>query len=517
MMTSVALLGKTPISEESPAGQDVRYDECFEALQEEIDKLSSPTARDTFQWDTVAALSTGILTENSKDLLVASYLCVALVNLEGMKGLESATAIYSDLLATYWEHLYPPIRRMGGRLSAVRWWMEKTEEALSTEMAGATSEEESRRIIENLGQIDRFFQEKTEFDLVFGPLTKKIESKFPTQPETREKPTAPIEMKAGEGASLALGDVALDAGNLMRSMAPLFKNIKLASRMVREEARHNPQSYRWLRFAAWDPVKELPPAVGGLTKIPPPPQQASAHLKSLKDDESWEELLSQSEAHLYNPQHTFLLSLNYYTAEALSHLGKKYAVAHEMVCRETQLLLRRLPGIEALSFSDGTPFACEETLEWISRMTHPQDGEGEEEGGARLSPDEASVNDVINQARALAREDGKLHAAVEGLHRKINGSVSGEEALRLRLGLIRVLAENKSEKVAVAHMEKVYGDIIRFDLVRWDPPLALSGLKVIYHVMKRLPGKGHAARSAEILTMIAEINTVDAMKLQKKR
>lgn len=53
MMTSVAQLGKASISEESPAGQDVRYDVCFESLQEEIDKLSSPMARETFQWETV--------------------------------------------------------------------------------------------------------------------------------------------------------------------------------------------------------------------------------------------------------------------------------------------------------------------------------------------------------------------------------------------------------------------------------------------------------------------------------
>lgn len=518
-MEQVALLGKEPISEAAPAGEDVRYEPSFESLQEEIDKLSSPTARDAFSWETVDRLATGILKENAKDLLVASYLCVALVNLKGWPGLDVATAVYSDLLETFWASLFPPMRRMGGRLSAVQWWMEKTDEALSGEMKGTADSTVLDRIRGNLAKIDRFLGEHTEFDLALGPLVAKVDRVAPAEEAPKAAEAAPAERKPAVEAVLSTEEVALDAGNLMRSMAPLFKTLKQASRMVREEKMQNPQSYRWLRFALWEPIKDLPPATGGMTKIPPPQRQVTEHLETLKGEEAWEELVSRSESQLYNPQHTFLLTLNYYSAEALSRLGKRYGQAHEMVCRETQLLLQRLPGIEALRFSDGTPFASDDTLAWVGGLQGYLEGQGEagDEPAADGAQDGTSVADVIQGARVLAREDGKLHEAVDGLHRNIRESGSGKDALAFRLGLIRLLAEHRQEKMAAAHLERACADITRFGLRDWDPPHALGGLKVIYTVMKKLPGKEYAARAAEILSMIAEISTVDAMDLQKKR
>ena len=65
-------LGNTPISTDLPSGEDVRYEPEYEALQSEIDKLSSPTSQGATDWDKVVGLATTILAEKSKDLLVAS-------------------------------------------------------------------------------------------------------------------------------------------------------------------------------------------------------------------------------------------------------------------------------------------------------------------------------------------------------------------------------------------------------------------------------------------------------------
>ncbi|VFQ44894.1 type VI secretion system protein TssA [Desulfoluna butyratoxydans] len=519
-MEQVALLGKEPISEAAPAGEDVRYEERFEALQEEIDKLSSPTSRDSFSWETVSKLATGILAEDSKDLLVASYLCAALVHLEGWPGLGVATGVFADLLETFWESMYPPMRRMGGRLSAVQWWMEKTDEALAGPMKGTADAEAVGRVRGNLDRIDGFLDDHTDFDLTFGPLAATVERVAPAQEAPAETAAAPPEVtKPVVEASLPTEEVTLDAGNLLRSMAPLFKTVKQASKMVREGEMQSPQSYRWLRFALWEPIKDLPLADGGVTRIPPPKRQVTEYLEKLKDEEAWEELVSRSESQLYNPQHTFLLTLNYFSADALSHLGKRYERAHDMVCRETLLLLRRLDGIEGLRFSDGTPFASDEALAWMVGLQGFLDGQAEGDNESRKEGGDGgdTVADEIQRARVLAREDGKLQEAVEGLDRHLRSCGSGRDALAFRLGLIRLLAEHRQEKMAVAHLERACADITGSGLMQWDPLHALAGLKVIYTVMKKLPGKEHAARAAEILSMIAEISTVDAMNLQSKR
>lgn len=514
-MNTLERLGKEPIGGTEPAGTEIRYDACFDALQDEIDKLSSPLARESFSWQRVAELSTGILKERSKDLLVASYLCVALVHLNGLDGLGIATGIYADLLEGYWATLFPPLQRMGGRHSALRWWLEKTEEAIGTGRKEGPDAATVQRILANVGRIGKVVREEAALDLPFGSLIRKIEQMAPSPDVAPEAATGPGEATHGERVPVPSDEVTLDPGNLLKSMAPLLKTIKLASRMAREERTHDPQPYRWLRFALWEPVRELPPAANGGTKVPPPSPQVLAQLKTLREDEAWAELLAHSEGYLYNPAHTFLLSLNFFTAEALSRLGKKHARAREIVERETLLFVHRLPGVETLRFSDGTPFASDETLAWLARMS--QAPEAHDGVGAESTPGRDGVEEEIQRARALAREEGRFYDAVEGLHQRMNACGSGKEALLLRLGLIRLLADHTQELIAVPHLEQAYGDILRFDLVRWDPDLALGGLKVIYHVLKRVPGKEHEARLAELLSRIAQMDTVEAIKLQKAR
>ena len=508
-------LGKTPITAEVPAGVDVRFDPCFEALQEEIDKLSSPALRETFSWETVAALSETILKEHAKDLLVASYYGVAQVQLKGLEGLDTATAVYADLLETYWDSLYPPLKRMGGRLSAVQWWVEKTEEALEGDISGKGGGGTFPRVPEKIKRIDAFFEAHTAFGISFAGLLKRADMVGPIASEPQIKETGPAPVKPPEPVDVSFDEVALDTGNMARGMASIFKNIKLASRVTREASAHNPQPYRWLRFATWEPVKSLPPSEGGITRIAPPPPQVLTHLQSLKEEEAWEELLSQSEGALYNPQNTFLLSLHHHTADALFHLGKKFTTAHGVVCREVQLFLHRLPGVAALRFSDGTPFASEETLDWLASI----DGQGEEGEGEmpEMTSRDSEVAEVVKDARGQAKEPGKLHEAIDALHRKVHGAVSAKEGLQLRLGLIRILMENRCEKIAVPHVDRVFDDIVRFGLIAWEPALALNGLKMIYATMKRVSGKEAGARSAEVLSMIAGISTVEAMRLAGKK
>ena len=508
-------LGKTPITTETPAGVDVRFDPCFEALQEEIDKLSSPALRGTFSWETVAALAETILKEHAKDLLVASYYGVAQVQLKGLEGLDTATEVYADLLETYWDSLYPPLKRMGGRLSAVQWWVEKMEEALEGDISEKGGGGKFPGIPAKIKRIDSFFEAHTAFGLSFVGLLKRVEMVGSTQSEPMKNEADPISSKPTEPEDVSFDEVALDAGNMARGMASIFKNIKLASRVTRDASSHNPQSYRWLRFATWEPVKVLPPSEEGITRIAPPSPQVLAHLQSLKEEEAWEELLSQSEGALYNPQNTFLFSLHHHTADALSHMGKKFTTAHGVVCREVQLFLHRLPGVASLRFADGTPFASEETLDWLASI----DGQGDDgEGGMpEMTSRDDEVAEVIKDVRDQAKEPGKLHEAIDALHQKVHGAVSSKEGLQLRLGLVRVLMENRCEKIAVSHVDRVFDDIVRFGLIQWDPALALNGLKVIYSTMKRISGKEAGARSAEVLAMIAGISTVEAMKLAGKK
>jgi type VI secretion system protein VasJ len=114
-------LGKEPIGAEQPAGSDVRYDESFDNLQLEIDKLTIPSATGSVDWEKVISLSSEILAHKSKDLLVAGYLAVALIHTHKDEGFAIGLKMYQDMLEHFWDDLYPPKKRMRGRAGAILW------------------------------------------------------------------------------------------------------------------------------------------------------------------------------------------------------------------------------------------------------------------------------------------------------------------------------------------------------------------------------------------------------------
>ena len=116
-------LGRKPINESNPVGDDVRYEPEFEQLQQEIDKLSIASASgEGIDWNYVVKLASLILSEKSKNLQAATYLAAALVETEGVSGLLQGVTVLSDLVSTYWDTFYPPKKRMRGRINALKWW-----------------------------------------------------------------------------------------------------------------------------------------------------------------------------------------------------------------------------------------------------------------------------------------------------------------------------------------------------------------------------------------------------------
>ena len=104
-------LGITPINEQNPSGEDVKYDEDFELLNAQISKLTSPSSSSGIDWDKVVTLSSIILETKSKDILVAVYFSYGLFKQHDIDGLADGVKVLADLLENYWETLYPPKRR----------------------------------------------------------------------------------------------------------------------------------------------------------------------------------------------------------------------------------------------------------------------------------------------------------------------------------------------------------------------------------------------------------------------
>lgn len=122
---SSADLGESPILGNSPCGNNVRYETSFDQLESEIAKDESVSS-DSTDWNTAKNLAEKILRNESKDLLVAAYYTQALLKTENYLGLATGLQICADLIDHHWQELFPPLKRLRARASALEWLAEKS-------------------------------------------------------------------------------------------------------------------------------------------------------------------------------------------------------------------------------------------------------------------------------------------------------------------------------------------------------------------------------------------------------
>jgi type VI secretion system protein VasJ len=110
-------------------GDDVSYDEKFEAIKLEIDKLSS-LAGDSCNWGSVAAMSEEILQEKSKDFRIGCYLACCKMRGGQLDGVLDGLMLLQELCVRYWEGMYPPLRRIRARAGMIGWMSDQAGEAV---------------------------------------------------------------------------------------------------------------------------------------------------------------------------------------------------------------------------------------------------------------------------------------------------------------------------------------------------------------------------------------------------
>ncbi|MFA1646774.1 MAG: ImpA family type VI secretion system protein, partial [Enterobacteriaceae bacterium] len=102
-----------PVSAENPVGEDPGYDDDFQQMREEVNKLSGA---DT---DLVCQLAEKLLTTTTKDIRVVSYYAWARLHRDGEAGLADGLELMAALVLRYGVQLHP--QRERSRLGAFEW------------------------------------------------------------------------------------------------------------------------------------------------------------------------------------------------------------------------------------------------------------------------------------------------------------------------------------------------------------------------------------------------------------
>jgi len=122
----------TPISEQSPCGEDLKFDLVWEEIKSarrEANRNPVATGQNESSpaWNLIIERTTDLLTNRSKDLMLAAWLMEALINIHGFAGCRDGVKLINELLEKFWDNLFPIIPGDGSlepRLAPLHWCIE---------------------------------------------------------------------------------------------------------------------------------------------------------------------------------------------------------------------------------------------------------------------------------------------------------------------------------------------------------------------------------------------------------
>jgi type VI secretion system protein VasJ len=469
-----------PIQGASPAGAAARFDPEYQAIADEVGKLDMPAGGDV-NWKKVVSSAGTMLQKKSKDLVMAAYLSHGLHVTQGLGGLTTGLVLLSETMEKYWDTMFPEAKRPRGRANALQWFVEKTTNALAG--ASPTTSEEVEGVEAAAKHLSQLAREKLgEMCPAFGPMLDPVErlkaAATPPEPPPAPAPAAAPASPAAQASAPAAAPeaafaapakpaAAADAMDFLRNVGSSLLDV---ASMLRQADASDARAYRVLRVGLWLHMAAPPPAAGGKTQVPAPPEGLRNQLATIAQNQRWPALLEETEAAA--SQHRFWLDLHRMSWQALSALGATHERARDAVVAELRSLLGRMPQLPTLSFADGTPMADPQTRGWI-----------EEQILAGSGPAPAR--------RAGAADDGSAEKLAEA--KKLLGATQVPEALAIlrdeaakRLGRQRFLVSIEAARLCAgagltAIAKSLYEELDRearaHHLEEWEPDLAAECLK----------------------------------------
>ncbi len=508
-----------PIPGAAPAGVTAKLDVAYQAVANEVGKLDTPAGGEV-DWKKVVAGAGELLERRTKDFTLAAYLARALQAIEGFEGLGAGLTLYGGLLETYWENAFPEVKRLRGRANATQWLVEKTAAGLQQWLDKAEASGHGVKVkasdVAALQATEAAAQRLAEVVRAklgdaapaMGPLLEVVQRVKataeqilpPPQPPPQSQPAAstaqpteaqpdapaatgaaapsmaapPRPAAAGSTPAPALDVPAVTAPASVEGATEYLRDAGTAIASVGAALRRadltDAAAYRVLRTGLWLHLAHPPPATGGKTSIPPPPETLRASLGLMLQNQRWAALLEEAESALQ--QHRLWLDLHRMSAQALAALGGAHARAAEAVASEVRGLLARMPPLPSLTFNDGTPLADAQTKAWLQESVSPKPAaRGAGDGGG----DDVPAEPVAEARKLLAA--GQIADGLAALQALVMSRPAGRARFKARLLLAQAAAGAGLQPVALATFEELDRESLAHRLDAWEPTLAAECLK----------------------------------------
>ncbi|MBN4832548.1 type VI secretion system protein TssA [Enterobacter hormaechei] len=446
-----------PVSAGNPAGDDPGYDDDFQQMREEVNRLSGA---DT---ELIIQLAEKLLTTTTKDIRVATYYAWARLHRDGESGLADGLELLAGLLQRFGSQLHP--QRGRSRKAALE-WLGSSRMLDSLSRYPEVTRDDAERIAGALWLAE---QAVAQTDAADRPQLSALYGALETRLLKSGGPDAVMPQNACEDSQ------ASTPGNVP-SLAGIASGQELLTqaRILADYLRHQPDgwlsAHRLIKNLRHDTLHQLPPLqADGRTRIEPPKPEHRAQLKRLYLQQSWRELMEEADSLLSRGANHLWLDVQWYLHQALVKSGREAEAA--IIQADLKGLLSRLAGLETLAFNDGTPFADEVTLNWIQQQVTDNPA-GWQEDPAAGSATAAGDDDILQlepEALTLADSEG-TEAALAWLQNR-PGITTSRSRWLLRLLMARIAEQTGKNELALHLLGELDGHATGITLTHWEPGL----------------------------------------------
>ncbi|MBB1631582.1 type VI secretion system protein TssA [Cupriavidus sp. UME77] len=485
-----------PIRPDAPAGDDPGYDDDFLAIKEEVAKLSG--VNDTL----IVESAERLLKLTAKDLRLAVYYVYGRMRRDGAEGVAAGFELLSALVDRFGARLLPA--RAESRKAALEWLAGATFTDRLDRVPGLAGAQLERTLSALALILERTAQwpepARPALDGLIRRFEGRVESPSATGNPGGDAPSGP----AAASVLPALGEVA--------STRDLLDRARQMALYLRQQPQGYLAAYRLMRCVRWDTLTEIPPHEhSGKTRLVAPRAELRAQLKRLVLQKQWPELLDRVEQAFAEGANHFWLDLPYYAFTAQDQAGGEYARARDLLATDCALMLERLPGLDQLAFTDGTPFADDTTLAWIARHATVRDVErGEPMAPVSVASASTDWAETEAQAADLAAQQS-LDAAfawLQGLP-----APDGERDRFVRQLVMARVAERAGRADTAWHLlGALEVNAQRFGLATWEPSLAFEAKQQLLRLLKARMTRKDADKGAlaqRIEALLGDLTAID--------
>ncbi|WP_047607012.1 type VI secretion system protein TssA [Rahnella aquatilis] len=446
-----------PITPEQPSGEDPGYDDDFQQMREEVNKLSGADTTLTCE------LAEKLLASQCKDVRVATYYIWARLHRDGEVGLADGLSLLAGLINRFGEALHP--QRANSRKTALE-WLAGSRVLDSLSLYPEVDKADFARSVGALTLIDQgvsTWNESSKPEL--GALYAALENRLAQSGGMNAVvPQTSVSSSQAESSGLSPSLRSVQSGR------DLLDQAKMLAKYLRDQPQGWLSGHHLIKSVRWDTVHELPPLdASGRTRLLPPRPEYRAQLKRLYLQQNWVELLEQAESMFAEGVNHFWLDVQWYLHQALSKAGAPYDGWACCITQDLNLLLSRLPGLESLSWSDGTPFADEVTQGWINQHVLETSGGWISETSSAVASGEDDILQFESEALAQADSDG-VETALHWLQCRPGISTPRQQWL-IRLVMARVAEQYGKNDMALHLLGDLDNGGAALTLPLWEPEL----------------------------------------------